>query len=83
MNPVNAESVKTLIAQGENLYVEFKQSRDSLSRSVFETICAFLNRKGGHILLGVRDDGVIDNRFIYTKTDGIHRKPHFPIYEYG
>ena len=27
--------------------------------SVYETICAFLNRNGGDILLGVEDDGTI------------------------
>jgi ATP-dependent DNA helicase RecG len=42
------------------LNIEFKQSRDSLSRSTFETICAFLNRKGGYILLGVKDNGFIE-----------------------
>ena len=57
---MNVETVKNLISQGEGLYVEFKRSRDSLSRSVFETICAFLNRKGGHILLGVKDEGIIE-----------------------
>ena len=46
---MDIEAIKNLIAQGEGLHIEFKQSRDSLSRSVFETICAFLNRKGGHI----------------------------------
>ena len=57
---MDVETVKNLISQGEGLHIEFKQSRDSLSRSVFETICAFLNRKGGYILLGVKDDGVIE-----------------------
>ena len=49
------ETINNLIIQGEGLHIEFKQSHDSLSRSAFETICAFLNRKGGHILLGVKD----------------------------
>jgi ATP-dependent DNA helicase RecG len=55
-----AEKIKSIIAQGEGLNIEFKKSRDSLSRSAFETVCAFLNRKGGHILLGVKDDGTIE-----------------------
>ena len=42
------ETINNLIIQGEGLHIEFKQSYDSLSRSAFETICAFLNRKGGH-----------------------------------
>lgn len=54
------EKVKLIIAQGEGIDVEFKKSHDSLSRSVYETICAFLNRKGGSILLGVADNGHIE-----------------------
>jgi ATP-dependent DNA helicase RecG len=56
----DAEKIKSIIAQGEGLNIEFKKSRDSLSRSAFETVCAFLNRKGGYILLGVKDDGTIE-----------------------
>ena len=54
------EQIKTIIAQGEGLNVEFKSSFDSLSRSAFETICAFLNRKGGYLLLGVKDNRKIE-----------------------
>ncbi|MBK5195218.1 MAG: putative DNA binding domain-containing protein, partial [Proteiniphilum sp.] len=54
------EKIKSIIAQGEGIDIEFKKSHDALSRNVFETICAFLNRKGGHILLGVADDGKIE-----------------------
>ena len=52
-------NVKSIIAKGEGLEIEFKESYDALSRSVFETICAFLNRNGGHILLGVSDNGEV------------------------
>ncbi len=55
-----ANYIHTLISQGEGLEVEFKESYDSLSRSVFETICAFLNRNGGHILLGVNNAGIVE-----------------------
>ena len=48
-----------LIKNGENLRVEFKESRDKLPANLFETICAFLNTKGGFILLGVSDKGKI------------------------
>lgn len=30
-----------------------------MNKDVFETVCAFLNRNGGHLFLGVRDDGEI------------------------
>ena len=57
---VDPEKIKAIIAQGEGLSIEFKKSHDLLSRSAFETICAFLNRKGGYILLGVKDNGTIE-----------------------
>lgn len=56
---MKSNQIKQIIAGGESVEVEFKESATSLARSVFETICAFLNRKGGHILLGVKDNGEI------------------------
>src|SRR3990167_3914055 len=49
--------LKALIAQGESQTLEFKQSHEKLNKDVFESICAFLNRKGGSLVLGVKDDG--------------------------
>ena len=51
------EAVERLLKQGEGINVEFKQARASLPNDVFESVCAFLNRQGGHVLLGARDDG--------------------------
>ena len=48
-----------LIKQGENISVEFKKCSMSVSSSVYETVCSFLNRYGGDILLGVLDSGEI------------------------
>ncbi len=42
----------------ESLSLEFKQARSGLPTDVFESVCAFLNRQGGHLLLGVRNDGL-------------------------
>jgi ATP-dependent DNA helicase RecG len=53
------QRVRQLLRQGEGLTLEFKESRADLPRSLFETICAFLNREGGTVLLGVRDDGTV------------------------
>ena len=47
--------IKKLIKQGEGISVEFKECASGLNQSVFETICAFLNRFGGEILLGISD----------------------------
>ncbi|MFC1734782.1 RNA-binding domain-containing protein [Candidatus Hydrogenedentota bacterium] len=46
-----------LLDQGEGIAVEFKTARMALNRDVYETVCAFLNRSGGDLLLGVGDDG--------------------------
>ena len=48
-----------LIHSGENITVEFKKSRTEVTKDVYETVCAFSNRDGGHIFLGVRDNGEI------------------------
>ena len=48
-----------LIKQGEGLTIEFKECRNALNRDVYQTVCAFANRHGGHILLGVNDAGKV------------------------
>lgn len=48
-----------LISSGENVTVEFKKSRTEVTKDVYETVCAFSNRNGGHIFLGVKDNGEI------------------------
>jgi ATP-dependent DNA helicase RecG len=51
---MQADKVKELIAGGETLTVEFKGiASGKLGSSVFETVAAFSNRYGGHILMGV------------------------------
>ena len=54
------EKIEVFLQQGEGLEVEFKKSLFKLNKNTFETICAFLNRKGGHLLLGVNDDGSVE-----------------------
>ena len=48
-----------LIHGGENITVEFKKSRTEVTKDVYETVCAFSNRDGGHIFFGVKDNGEI------------------------
>jgi ATP-dependent DNA helicase RecG len=55
----NERQLLEMIRQGEGISVEFKTCRNQLSRDVYETVCAFLNRYGGTILLGVADSGAI------------------------
>ncbi|HDR47061.1 MAG TPA: AAA family ATPase [Geoalkalibacter subterraneus] len=56
---IDIHRLKALIAKGEGLDVEFKACRDQLPKSVYETVCAFLNRHGGTLLMGVADGGSI------------------------
>ena len=53
------EEIKNIIQKGEGIHIEFKESYNKLPKSLFETICAFLNTNGGIILLGVNDNGKI------------------------
>ena len=56
---VSLQQIHDLIRQGEGISLEFKSCRSQLSRDVYGTVCAFLNRHGGTILLGVQDDGTL------------------------
>lgn len=49
-------NIQQLIEKGEGISVEFKKAENKLPETLFETICAFLNRNGGVILLGIDDD---------------------------
>ena len=52
---VTQQITKKLITGGEGLSVEFKACRNRLNRDVYQTVCAFLNRHGGTLLLGIDD----------------------------
>jgi ATP-dependent DNA helicase RecG len=56
-----------LIRKGEGIDLEFKACRDQLNRDVYETVCAFLNRHGGTLFLGVKDSGEVQG----ISTDAI------------
>ncbi len=47
--------LEQILKNGESVSVEFKKATNKIPDSLFETICAFLNKRGGHILLGVAD----------------------------
>ena len=57
------------IETGESTIVEYKEAKKNLPSSLFESVCSMLNRNGGHIFLGVKDDSeVIGVYKDYTKT---------------
>jgi ATP-dependent DNA helicase RecG len=56
---MNLENLYKILHEGEGLTVEFKTAQHAIPKNIFETVCAFLNRIGGTILLGVADNGEI------------------------
>jgi predicted HTH transcriptional regulator len=52
-----------LIAQGEHETLEFKYEVND-ARKIARTLVAFANTKGGHLLVGIKDNGVISGVFI-------------------
>ena len=53
------QELTDIFAKGENISVEFKKSTTDITKDVYETVCSFSNRDGGHIFLGVKDDGTV------------------------
>jgi predicted HTH transcriptional regulator len=53
------QALEEILAKGEGINVEFKEAKENLPKTLFESICAFLNTEGGKILLGVGDDGTV------------------------
>lgn len=49
--------IKKILAAGESITVEFKESKTELNKAVYESVCGMLNRLGGHLLLGVKNNG--------------------------
>ena len=52
---ITIDEIRELIKKGEKIDVEFKESKVALNKDVFDTVCSFSNRNGGHIFLGVND----------------------------
>jgi ATP-dependent DNA helicase RecG len=56
---MDTSDLQYIIKQGEGLRIEFKDARNNLPSSFYETVVSFSNTDGGTILLGVDDDGKI------------------------
>jgi ATP-dependent DNA helicase RecG len=66
-NDIDSKRVKLLIREGESLTVEFKEKYTS---KIDEDIVAFSNTKGGVILLGVCDDGIVRGEKLTNEMKG-------------
>lgn len=51
-------NIKRLILEGENVSLDFKKTISSCEK-IAKTLVAFANNKGGKLLIGVTDDGII------------------------
>ena len=56
---MTGHDIKTFLTIGENIVIEFKRAGDGPKADTYESICAFLNRNGGDLFLGVTDDGKV------------------------
>lgn len=54
-----SQKLLEIISKKEKETTEFKKAEYNLPDNLFESICAMLNRNGGHIFLGVADNGTI------------------------
>jgi ATP-dependent DNA helicase RecG len=61
------EELKSLVEQGESETLEFKES-SGLKDKVFQTLCAFLNHRGGIVLIGIRRDSVVIGQNVSEST---------------
>lgn len=49
------DELEAVINQGEGVRIEFKKAEQGMPASLFETVCSFLNKEGGTIIIGVDD----------------------------
>jgi len=57
---MDIDKFKSVLMIGETSSVEFKRCGGEVEHDVFESICAFLNRFGGDVYLGVLNDGTVE-----------------------
>jgi len=53
------QEIKQIISKGEGPRIEFKEAQNGVPATLYDTVCAFLNKEGGIILLGVTDSGAV------------------------
>ena len=56
---LDVKTIRKLFADGEGFTIEFKECQTAISSSVYESVCSFSNRYGGHLLLGVTNEGKV------------------------
>lgn len=56
---MDSKTLKTILEVGETVAVEFKRCGNGIESDTYDSVCSFLNRFGGDILMGVLDDGTV------------------------
>jgi ATP-dependent DNA helicase RecG len=51
------DELNSKLERGEDTHTEFKQARIKVPSDLYETVCSFLNKEGGTIILGADDNG--------------------------
>ncbi len=64
---MDLDQIHALIRQGESSTLELKSTTGQL-KAVFETVCAFLNSKGGTVLIGVKNNGQLVGQDVTDNT---------------
>ena len=50
--------IENLLSKGEGTRIEFKKCEiGNIPKTIYDTVCSFLNKEGGTILVGVDDNG--------------------------
>jgi len=65
--PANAKQLAALVKEGEGPTLEFKRSTGELKEGM-QTICGFLNSKGGTVLFGVNRKGEVEGQQVSEQT---------------
>jgi ATP-dependent DNA helicase RecG len=75
---MDVKNVRQLINGGENPFVEFSNCTTEIVDSVFQTICSFLNKEGGTLIIGVQDfRKIIGVANLYL--EGMLKKLHYTL----
>lgn len=56
---MDLKELQSMLTIGETVAVEFKRCGNGIESDTYETVCSFLNRFGGDILMGVLDNGTV------------------------